>query len=102
MIKKMKKGLGTIPKGLQWITIEPENQLPEIKQSIDSIIPAAKRGLQHHLIRATFILRQEYLEKIKSYAYWERLQIKDVFDEMCEQFFKNKKIRSIPEKKQIK
>lgn len=98
----MKKGLGTIPKGLQWITIEPENQLPEIKQSIDSIIPAAKRGLQHHLIRATFILRQEYLEKIKSYAYWERLQIKDVFDEMCEQFFKNKKIRSIPEKKQIK
>lgn len=63
------------------------------------IIAASKRGLQDDLIRATFILKQEYLEKIKAYAYWERLQIKEVFDDMCEQFFKDKVVLPIPQKK---
>lgn len=62
-------------------------------------ITASQRGLQDGLIRATFILQQEYLEKIKAYAYWERLQIKDVIDEMCEQFFKDKNVLPIPQKK---
>lgn len=97
----MKKRLGAVPKGLEWISREQntEQEITSSKQSFDHLIPAAKRGLQEDLIRATFILRQEYLEKIKAYAYWERLQIKDVFDDMCEQFFKDKKIRSIPGRK---
>lgn len=113
----MKKRLGTIPKGLEWIsdqTIEIKST-PEIKtqesKNKESVKakevsrkyaqqePAAKRGLQEDLIRATFILRQDYLEKIKAYAYWERLQIKEVFDEMCEQFFKGKKVRSVPQRR---
>ncbi len=96
----MKKRLGTVPKGLEWISSEVQDyELPVLKSAHDHLLPAAKRGLQEDLIRATFILKQDYLEKIKAYAYWERLQIKDVFDEMCEQFFKNKKVRSIPERK---
>lgn len=97
----MKKRLGMVPKGLEWISGEQkvEQEFIVSKQNVEHLIPAAKRGLQEDLIRATFILKQEYLEKIKAYAYWERLQIKDVFDEMCEQFFKDKKIRSIPERK---
>lgn len=112
----MKKRLGTIPKGLEWIS--QESQL-EITKSIQDMpvqkalssqkksmfgqvstleIPSARRGLQDDLTRATFIMKQEFLEKIKAYAYWERVQIKDVLDEMCEQFFENKKVRSIPEK----
>lgn len=95
----MKKRLGTIPKGLEWISAEPnESSLLASKAALQHLIPAAKRGLPDDLIRATFILRQEYLEKIKAYAYWERLQIKDVFDQMCMQFFKNKKVRTIPKK----
>lgn len=98
----MKKRLGAIPKGLEWMSEQPDGKaktMPLFKNSFDYAIPAAKRGLQEDLIRATFILKQEYLEKIKSHAYWERLQIKDVFDEMCEQFFKDKKVRSIPDKR---
>ena len=97
----MKKRLGAVPKGLEWISNEQtfEQDIIASKQHLDHLIPAAKRGLQEDLIRATFILKQEYLEKIKAYAYWERLQIKDVFDEMCEQFFKDKKVRSVPERK---
>ncbi|MFA5998441.1 MAG: hypothetical protein WC747_00270 [Candidatus Babeliales bacterium] len=101
----MKKRLGAIPKGLEWISerADKENKtMPLFKNSMDYQVPAAKRGLQDDLIRATFILKQDYLEKIKSYAYWERLQIKDVFDEMCQQFFANKKVRSVPEKRKQK
>jgi len=98
----MKKRLGMVPKGLEWISHEPnidEQEFVDVKQKNEHLIPAAKRGLQDDLIRATFILKQEYLEKIKAYAYWERLQIKDVFDDMCEQFFKDKRVRSIPERR---
>lgn len=110
----MKKRLGAVPKGLEWIsdgqesleaqlTIEQTRPVkPKTAKSEkipEHLIPAAKRGLNEELIRATFILRQEYLEKIKAYAYWERLQIKEVFDEICDQFFKNKKVRSIPQKR---
>lgn len=96
----MKKRLGTIPKGLEWIAQEPEarSTMPALKMG-NIEIPAARRGLQEDLTRATFILREEHLEKIKAYAYWERIQIKDVLEEMCEQFFENKKVRSVPEKR---
>ena len=95
----MKKRLGTIPKGLEWISTETEEQVvvPAAKAS-DSSIPSAKRGLQEDLIRATFIIKQDHLEKIKAFAYWERIQIKDVIEDMCNQFFENRKIRSIPQK----
>jgi hypothetical protein len=96
----MKKRLGMVPKGLEWISQETEEQetmVPAAKIS-DASIPAAKRGLQEDLIRATFIIKQDHLEKIKAFAYWERIQIKDVIEDMCEQFFENRKVRSIPQK----
>ncbi len=96
----MKKRLGTVPKGLEWISQEAEEQEDVVSPAkiTDLSIPAAKRGLQEDLIRATFIIKQEHLEKIKACAYWERIQIKDVIEDMCEQFFENRKIRSIPQK----
>lgn len=95
----MKKRLGTVPKGLEWISEETEEQVivPAAKTS-DVSVSAAKRGLQEDLIRATFIIKQDHLEKIKAFAYWERIQIKDVIEDMCEQFFEKRKIRSIPQK----
>jgi hypothetical protein len=97
----MKKRLGAVPKGLEWISQETEIA-PTVQTTkvSDLSIPAAKRGLQEDLIRATFIIKQEHLEKIKAFAYWERIQIKDVVEEMCEQFFENKKVRSIPQRKE--
>lgn len=98
----MKKRLGMIPRGLEWISQPTEINKADLKLNksiLNENLPASKRGLQQDLIRATFILKQDYLEKIKAYAYWERLQIKDVFEEMCEQFFEDKKIKSVPEKR---
>ena len=45
--------------------------------------------------RATFIVKEESLEKIKAIAYWDRLQIKDVLNEAIEAYFENKGIKYI-------
>jgi hypothetical protein len=99
----MKKRLGAIPKGLEWISQETQEPLivaqTEGKKSfapVATAVSSARRGLQEDLTRATFIIQEEHLEKIKAYAYWERMQIKDVLAQMCEQFFDSKKIRSVP------
>lgn len=94
----MKKRLGTIPKGLEWISQDIDSKVATAMKIQDEEISSAKQGLSSELTRATFIINQDYLEKIKAYAYWERLQIKDVLDDMCKQFFSDKKVRSIPEK----
>ena len=44
-------------------------------------VKTSQRGLQDGWTRNTFILRKEYLEKIKALAYRERKTIKDVVDE---------------------
>lgn len=100
----MKKRLGMVPKGLEWISqeIEPEEEIVQKIKLTDMSIPAARRGLQDDLIRATFIINQNHLEKIKAFAYWERIQIKDVIEEMCNQFFENKRVRSIPQKEKFR
>lgn len=49
--------------------------------------------------RATFIVRKEYLEKLKDYAYTERVDIKEALDQALEKFLKNKKdLLKAPEK----
>ncbi len=51
-------------------------------------------GLREGWTRATFILREDYLEKIKSLAYWKRRNIKEVMDEVLEKYLKGRKIKS--------
>jgi len=51
-------------------------------------------GLREGWTRATFILREDYLEKIKSLAYWKRRNIKEVMDEVFEEYLKGRKVKS--------
>ena len=54
----------------------------------------SQKGLKNGWTRATFILRKDYLEKLKSLSYWERKKIKEVIDEALRSYLKGKKIRS--------
>jgi hypothetical protein len=56
-------------------------------------VKTSQRGLQNGWTRNTFILREEYLEKINSLAYWERKTIKDVVDEALGLYLKSKVIK---------
>lgn len=53
----------------------------------------SQEGLKNGWTRATFILRKDYLEKLKASAYWERRKIKEMIDEALGLYLKGKKVR---------
>jgi len=53
----------------------------------------SQQGLKDGWTRATFILRKDYLEKLKSLSYWERKKIKEVVDEALTLYLRRKKTR---------
>ena len=55
-------------------------------------VKTKQQGLHDGWTRATFILRQHHLEKIKELAYWERRTIKEVINEALESYLKEKRI----------
>jgi hypothetical protein len=58
-------------------------------------IPWNKRGLKSGDIRATLILKEKTLDKVKALAYWERKDIKEVINEALDQYLKGKKIKPL-------
>jgi hypothetical protein len=56
-------------------------------------IKTSQKGLKKGWTRATFILRDDYLEKIKALAYWERKKVKEVVDDLLGCYLKGKKIK---------
>ena len=68
--------------------------LQEAGEPINMVfIKSSDRGLKEGWTRATFILRSDYLEKIKALAYWDRKQVKEVIDEALGLYLKGKKIK---------
>jgi hypothetical protein len=62
------------------------------------ISKTSQKGLRAGWTRATFILRRDRLEKIKSLAYWERKQVKEVMDEVLGDYLKRKRIKPMRNK----
>ncbi len=103
--------------------IPTQKQKEEAKSETPPIIPAAdplsnapetataetvnsiKKGLLPSEIRATFIVTDNILEKVKAIAYWERLNIKEVVQEAFQDYIaayekKNGVIKNIPPTRQ--
>jgi hypothetical protein len=81
-------------------TPEPEVvEEPETPMSVASV----KRGLKGNETRATFIVDETLLEKLKAIAYWERLNIKEVINETFQNYIdnyekQNNPVKPIPKK----
>ncbi len=56
-------------------------------------IKTSQKGLKEGWTRATFILRNDYLETIKALAYWERKKVKEVVDEILGFYLRGKRIK---------
>jgi hypothetical protein len=54
-------------------------------------ITTSSRGLPKGWTRATFIVRQDLVRKVKRAAYWDRKQIKDVVTEALDAYLVDKK-----------
>jgi len=67
------------------------------------ITKSSQEGTKENETRATFIINEGLLDKIKAVAYWERSLIKDVLAEALEAYLeqyeqKHGKIKNIPKK----
>lgn len=79
-----KKRMGNNP--LDWIgksKDEPSNKKYE---------SSSKEGLKDNYTRATFIVREDLLKKLKDYAWTERMTIKEAINKMLDEYLEDKKI----------
>jgi len=53
-------------------------------------VKSTKQGLKAGWTRATFIVREDVLEHLKSLAYWERQELKAVVDQALSSYLKGK------------
>lgn len=73
-------------------------------QRVRGTAKTSKDGLPENWTRATFIMREDLLEKFKDIAYWDRKAVKELFNEMLEKYVlhrqrKNGEIKSRPKDK---
>ena len=55
---------------------------------------STQTGLKEGWTRATFIVREDYLESLKNLAYWERKELKKIVDEALASYLQGKKPRA--------
>jgi hypothetical protein len=103
--KDFKGGLDSV---LQSTVPDPE-QKPQPKKagrpktSTREIIKSSQEGTREGETRATFIVKEELLEKLKAVAYWERVMIKDIVNNALQEYVdayrkKHKEIKHRPVK----
>lgn len=75
---------------------EKTNAVPQVakkgrpKTSTREITKSSQEGTKEGETRATFILKEDMLEKLKAIAYWDRKQIKSVISDALEEYFEKK------------
>ena len=83
-------------------------EMPVVAAPVQPVEPqpavaSIKKGLKTDETRATFIVREDLLEKLKAVAYWERLNIKDVINEALDRYVgayerQNGDLKDVPKK----
>jgi hypothetical protein len=73
------------------------------KTSTREVNKSSQEGTRQNETRATFIVNEELLEKLKAIAYWDRLLIKEVINNALQDAVqgyerKNGEIKPIPKK----
>ena len=73
----------------------PVTQTKEITKS-------SQEGTKENETRATFIVKEDLLEKLKAIAYWDRLMLKDVLNTALQEYVDKKKPKPRPEEARLK
>jgi hypothetical protein len=73
------------------------------KTSTKVVSKSSQEGTKENETRATFIVKEDLLEKLKAIAYWDRVLIKEVINPALEEAVskyerKNGEIKPIPKK----
>ena len=84
--KEFKTGLNTLLGDTGTAAAQPTEE----RQSRKEITKTTQEGTYEGDIRATFILNEAKLEKLKALAYWERITQKDLIDQAIDMLLKSK------------
>jgi len=105
--------LGEKPTAKKNKELNPENALKYLKElnkkvgrpvtQFKEITKSSQEGTKENETRATFIVNEELLDKLKAIAYWDRVLIKDVIntallDAVAKHEKKSGEIKPIPKK----
>lgn len=101
MSKQDNKKMGSDP--LAWINQEPEqkeekplevprNNMGRPRTIYREYEKSSQEGLQDNFTRATFIVQEDLLKKLKDYAYTERETLKEVVNKMIADFLDGKEV----------
>jgi hypothetical protein len=82
---------------------EQATEPKEPKAAKKEITKTSQIGTKEKETRATFIVNEDLLEKMKSLAYWDRVLIKDIVNNAFEDYIarhekKNGEIKEMPKK----
>ena len=70
----------------------PRNNIGRPRTIYREYEKTSQEGLQDNYTRATFIVREDLLKKLKDYAYTERETLKDVVNRMLAEFLEGKEV----------
>lgn len=97
MSNQEKKHMGADP--LAWITEANGQPVPSNKPKLGRPITnkrvytkSSQENLPENWTRATFIVREDRLKRLKDFAYTDRRSLKDIINEMIDQYLDGKEI----------
>jgi len=107
MVDKNRLGMDPFEDSLGWIGKEEKQRGPGLLKKVtveESQAKPAKSstkrtGCKPGYTRVGYIVKEELVEKVRAYAYWERISLVEAMEEILESFFSTKKVKAIPRKK---
>ena len=95
----IKNSLGSVITG----NIPEKSKVGRPKTQTKEITKSSQEGTKENETRATFIINEELLDKLKAIAYWERILIKEVVNTALQEAIvkyekKSGEIKPIPKK----
>ena len=87
----------------EYLLLQEAKKVGRPKTQFKEITKSSQEGTKVNETRATFIVNEDLLEKLKALAYWDRVLIKDVINTALEELVakyenKNGIIKPIPKK----
>jgi hypothetical protein len=72
------------------------------KTQTKKVLSSSQEGTKENETRATFIINEELLDKVKALAYWDRILIKDIVNKVLEEEVNKRKPKPRPEEVRLK
>lgn len=81
---------------------KPKRGRPQTATAQREITKSSQEGTKEGETRATFILQEELLDKLKAVAYWDRVLVKDVLNTALQEYVEKRKPKPRPEEARLK